>query len=224
MSETEPIRVMLVEDSAEYRGVIRLALEEEHDIELISEFASAEVALRSFQERKAAAIPDLILLDIRLAGMGGLDGLTWFQKEIPATKVVMLTQSDDEADVLLAISRGAAGYLLKSATALQITNGIRTVMKGGAMLDTRVAKFVLDNLQKRLPREDFEGPNLTPREKEVLTLLSQGLVKKQIAQELNISYTTVDSHVGKIYEKLQVSNAPSAVHQAHQRGLFSKKD
>ena len=220
----DPIRIMLVEDSAEYRGVVRLTLEEEPDIELSSEFASAEVALRSLQGRNAIAIPDLILLDIRLAGMRGLEALTWFQKEIPDTKVIMLTLSYAEADVLLAISRGASGYLLKSASAQQITDGIRTVYKGGAMLDAQVARFVLDSLQKRLPRDDFATPDLTPRELEVLTLLSQGLVKKQIAEELNIGYTTVDSHVGRIYEKLQVNNAPAAVNQAHRRGLFSSKE
>ena len=126
-------------------------------------------------------------------------------------------------DVVRAISRGAAGYLLKSSTLDQITEGIRTVMGGGAPLDAGVARFILNTLQTKLPQKEIDNI-LTERELEILTLLGEGLVKKEIADRLQISYTTVDTHVGHIYDKLEVRNAPSAVNKAHRLGLFSAED
>lgn len=146
------IRVMLVEDNPEYREVIDLALEDEIDIELISQFGTSEIALRSLQDMSMRKVPDLVLLDLRLPGMDGLDSLPYFKSALPDAKIMILTQSDEEADVLRAISRGASGYLLKSSTLAQITEGIRSTMDGGASLDTGVARFILDTLQTRLPK------------------------------------------------------------------------
>ena len=204
------IRIMLVEDNPEYRKVIDLALEDEVDLELISQFGTSEIALRSLQDMSTRKVPDLILLDLRLPGMDGLDSIPHFHAALPDAKIIILTQSDDEADVLRAISRGASGYLLKSSTLDQITGGIRSVMDGGAPLDSGVARFILDTLQSRLPHDEIDNV-LTERELEILILLGEGFVKKEIADQLNISYTTVDTHVGHIYEKLHVRNAPSAV-------------
>jgi DNA-binding NarL/FixJ family response regulator len=131
----------------------------------------------------------------------------------------VLTQSDREADVLRATALGAAGYLLKSSTVSQIKEGIRTVVAGGASLDPTVARFLMNNLQARLPKAKLEG-TLTDRELEILALLAEGLVKKEIGDRLGISYPTVDSHVQHIYEKLNVHNAPAAVNIAHRLGIF----
>ncbi|MDF7808628.1 response regulator transcription factor [Pontiellaceae bacterium B12219] len=215
------IRVMLVEDNPEYRDVIDLALEDENDIELISQFGTSEIALRSLQDMSTRNVPDLVLLDLRLPGMDGLDSLSYFRTALPDAKIMILTQSDEEADVLRAISRGASGYLLKSSTLAQITDGIRSIMAGGASLDSGVARFILDTLKSNLPQGEIDTI-LTPRELEILTLLGEGFVKKEIAEQLNISYTTVDTHVAHIYEKLDVRNAPSAINKAHRLGLFSK--
>lgn len=217
------IRVMLVEDNPEYREVISLALEDEADIELTSQFGTSEIALRSLQDRSTRKVPDLVLLDLRLPGMDGLDALPYFRTSLPDAKIIILTQSDEEADVLRAISRGASGYLLKSSTLNQITEGIRDVMDGGASLDTCVARFILDTLQTKLPKGEVENI-LTPRELEILSLLGEGLVKKEIAGQLDISYTTVDTHVAHIYEKLEVRNAPSAINKAHRLGLFPPEE
>jgi DNA-binding NarL/FixJ family response regulator len=213
------IRVMLVEDNPDYRDMLDLALEDLRDIELISQFGTSEIALRRLQEINNRKVPDLVLLDLRLPGMSGLESLPHFKTAIPSAKIMVLTQSNDQADVLLAISLGADGYLLKSSSLAQITDGIRSIMNGGAPIDNGVARFILDTLQANLPKGAI-GQILSPRELEVLNLLSAGCVKKEIAAELNISRTTVDSHVGRIYEKLGVNNAPSAVHKAHQLGLF----
>lgn len=218
----DPVKVMLVEDNPEFRKVIRLALSRDAAIELSSEFGTAEIALRSLRDGSVPASPDVILLDLRLPGMGGLDALPLFTSSAPQTKVIVLTQSDSESDVLRAITLGAAGYLLKSSTIIQIKEGIRTVIDGGASLDPRVAKFLLKTLQTRLPTAKAEGL-LSDRELETLTLLGEGLVKKEIADRLGITYPTVDSHVQRIYEKLQVHNAPAAINIAHRLGIFPPK-
>ena len=161
------IQVMLVEDNPRYRESIALALEESADIELIGEFGTSEIALRRL---KAGAAPDLILLDLRLPGMDGLAAIPLFLEASADVKIMILTQSNSEADVLRAISLGASGYLLKSSTVDRTLEGIRTVMDGGASLDASVANFILNALQTRLPKEDVDGL-LTARQQEVLILL-----------------------------------------------------
>ena len=215
------ISVMLVEDNPEYRAVINLALDDEKEIDLIAEFGTPEIALRSLLD-KSEDHPDVILLDLRLPGMSGLDALPYFKEYSPTSKIIILTQSDNEKDVLRAIILGASGYLLKSATVSEILNGIKTVMAGGASLDAGIAKFILENLQHRLPKQEAKI-ELSHRELEILELLGEGFVKKEIAHKLNIGYSTVDTHVGHIYEKLQVRNAPSAINKAHKLGLFGRE-
>ena len=211
---------MLVEDNKDYREVVNLAIEEEEDLEILDQYGTTEIALRDLQSLEKPR-PNIILLDLRLPGMGGLDSIRYFKEYAPKAKIVILTQSDQETDVLRAILLGASGYLLKSARVKEIVDGIRLVHRGGATLDPSVAKFLLQNLQSRLPQENLDI-GLSDREMEILKLLSEGLVKKQIAQKLSIGYATVDTHVGHIYEKLHVNNAPSAVGKAYKLGLFPK--
>ncbi|MGI9456167.1 MAG: response regulator [Aeoliella sp.] len=215
----ENVRIMLVEDNMEYRDAVRLALEQSQGVELTSQFGTAEIALRTLQNSSPSEQPDLVLLDLRLPGISGLDALPRFRQRAPNTKIIILTQSDREQDVLRAIALGASGYLLKSATLDEITESIQTVMGGGAPLDKGVARFILESLQTRLPKDE-EQPQLSERELEIIQLLAEGFVKKEIASRLKIGYSTVDTHVAHIYEKLNVSNAPSAVNRAHRLGLF----
>lgn len=212
---------MLVEDNPCYREVIALALKQEPGIQLTSEFGTAEIALRSLREEPNGEPPDLVLLDLRLPGMDGLEALPQFLSAAPKAKVMILTQSDNEADVLRAISLGASGYLLKSSTVTTIVEGIRTVMSGGASLDAGVARFILHTLKTRLPK-GAAGGLLTERQREILALLGEGLLKKEIAERLKISYATVDEHVAHIYARLGVRNAPAAINQAHLLGLFPR--
>lgn len=217
------IRVMLVEDHPEYRETLELALRKEPAMELTGQFGTAERALRSLKSTDLSQLPDVILLDLRLPGMNGLEALPLFSKSKPSAKVIVLTQSDREADVLKAITLGAAGYLLKSATLKQITAGIQSVHNGGASLDAKVAQFILKTLKTKLPRGETH-PVLTEREMEVLILLAEGLVKKEIADRLCISSTTVVTHVSHIYEKLNVTNAPSAINKAYRMGIFPTRN
>jgi len=150
------IQIMLVEDSPEYRNVIALALDRDPEMELISNVGTAERALSNLQDMAPAKVPDLILLDLTLPGMSGIDALPLFAQTIPDTRIMILTQSDSEADVMNAISLGAAGYLLKSTAIRQITDGIRTVMAGGASLDPSVARYILNSLQSKAEKLALE--------------------------------------------------------------------
>lgn len=209
----------MVEDHPEYREIVELAIGRQPDMKLVSQFGTVERALRSLNERQSAPKTDLILLDLNLPGMTGLEAIPYFTRELPDTKIIVLTQSDSEEDVLKAIMLGASGYLLKSSTVSQLTEAIRTVSSGGASLDPTVARFVLKTLKSKLPQEEFSQV-LTEREMEVLKLLGDGLVKKEIANKLNISVTTVVTHVSHIYEKLNVKNAPSAIAKGFRLGLL----
>ena len=218
---TKPIHIMLVEDHPEYREVIEMTLELESNLILDSQFGTAEMALRSLQSLDTRQEPDVILLDLNLPGMNGLDAIPYFNSAVPDAKIIVLTQSDREADVLRAIALGASGYLLKSSTTKEITEGIHTVANGGASLDSNVAGFILKTLKTKLPKnQQDDQQSLSQRELEVLTLLAEGLAKKEIADRLQISTSTVVTHVGHIYEKLNATNAPAAVHKAHLKGLF----
>lgn len=217
-----PIQLMLVEDNPGYREVIERAVKREPGMELGSQFGTAEIALRSLQEFSGNEIPQLILLDLNLPGMSGLEALPWIKKYSPQTEVIVLTQSDRESDVLRAIGLGASGYLLKSATVRTIKDAIHTVLDGGATIDPQVARYILETMKGISPKDEPKK-TLSDRETEILALLADGLVKKEIADKLEISVTTVAYHVKHIYEKLNVQNAPAAVAKAFRIGLFSAK-
>ncbi|MFG0289440.1 MAG: response regulator [Rhodopirellula sp. JB044] len=214
-------RVMLVEDHPEYREVIQLALEDEPGIELTDQVGSSERAISVLQHREQSALPDIVLLDLNLPGISGLDVLPKLREILPDGKVIVLTQSGNEADVLMAIQLGASGYLLKSSTVTQIVDAIRTVAAGGATHDSGVAKFVLSRLQaltQSQPDEILKA--LSQRELEILKLLGEGFVKKEVARQLDISVSSVATYIRRIYEKLDVQNAPAAVSKAYRLGIF----
>jgi DNA-binding NarL/FixJ family response regulator len=210
-TRSRPMQLMLVEDSAEYRRVITLAIDDQPDMKLVGSFGTTEVALRSLSQQAADERPDILLLDLRLPGMAGLEAIPLFREIAPSVKIIVLSQSDDPEDIYRAIAGGVAGYLLKSATLDEIATGIRMVAAGGASLDKHVARFILDAMQP---------PLLTDREREILVLLAEGLVKKEIAIRLGIGYATVDTHVSHMYAKLNVANAPAAVSVGYRRGIL----
>lgn len=214
-----PTRIMLVEDHAGYREVITRALQREETMDLTSQFSSAEFALRELQSAKGETIPDIVLLDLNLPGMSGLEAIPWIKKYSADTKIIILTQSNAEADVLEAIRCGATGYVLKTSKPNQIMESIQTVMDGGAPLDPGVARYLLDTLAHKLPKGSPEV-TLSPREQDVLSLLAQGLARKEVSQKLGIRTYTVIYHIKNIFGKLQAVNTPEAISKAYQQGIL----
>ena len=221
------INIIMIEDHPEYREIVEMAISRQNDMTLTDQFGTTERALQHLQDKQdneqpdkqGNEQPDVILLDLNLPGMDGLAALKILTEEAPDARVIILTQSDREQDVLNAIMLGASGYLLKSSTVQQLIEGIRSVMQGGASLDARIAKYVMDTLRIRLPKQELDKM-LSERELEVLRLLAKGLLKKQIAEKLEIGVSTVVSHVSNIYDKLEAGNAPSAISKGFKLGIL----
>lgn len=216
-ARTTEIKIMVIEDNQAYRDVLTLAVSDQDDMVLAGQFGTTEIALRTLEAMLATDQPDILLLDLRLPGMNGLDAIPLIHAAAAMTRIIVLSQSDDPQSIVRAITAGVSGYLLKDASLQQITEGIRTVAAGGASLDQNVARFILNTM--RQPAPATSGP-LTDREREILELLAEGLLKKEIAAHLGIGYSTVDTHVSHIYSKLHVPNAPAAVSEGYRRGIL----
>ena len=214
----DEISILLVEDSASYARVIQRALGGDPKIGKVIQVGTAEMALRNL-DNPAEELPDLILLDLSLPGMDGIEAIPHFQRTSKESKIIVLTQSDREEDVLKAVSSGATGYLMKSSTSRQILEAVHSVMAGKAALDSEVSKYVLDALQKQPPKIELEQ-NLSKREMDTLILMAEGLSRKEIADRMGIGITTVVTNINRIYTKLEVNNAPAAVSKAYRSNLL----
>ena len=164
---SKPIHIIIVEDNPEYRNVLKMAFEFEEGIELVGIFGSAEHALRALEPNSAQdQTPDIILLDLNLPEMPGIEAIKWFRDYLPKTPIIVLTQSEAENDVLSSIQNGAQGYLLKSATVTQIKDSIHAVVNGGALLDSKITQFLIDQIQQA-PVKPASKSILSSREMEV---------------------------------------------------------
>lgn len=214
-----PIRVMVVEDNHVYLQALVDSLNRNGDFNCIASTSSSEESLSLIKNENLS--PQVILLDLDLPGVHGLDALPKLLTLVPGCQVIILTQSDKESSILAAISRGASGYLLKTASLKDIFNSIHEVNCGQSTLDPKLANTALKlirRIQSHFPEEDEQL--LTIRELEVLTMLSEGLVKKEIASQLDVSIHAIDKRMRRIYNKLQVQNVASAVAVAIRNGLI----
>lgn len=213
----EPTQVWLVEDNDLYRRSLADLLSAAGDLACPLSVGSCEEALAALD---AGEVPDLVFMDIGLPGMSGIEGTRRIRSLSPASRVVMLTVHEEDDKVFEAICAGASGYLLKSASADRIVEAVRQVVRGAAPINGQIATKMLrlfSGLAPREPTPDEHG--LSPREREILQHLVDGMTMKQIAGRLGVSYHTVTTHVRNIYEKLHVHSRGGAVSKAIREGL-----
>ena len=208
------ITVWLIEDNATFRRTIARTIAKQPGFICDGEFGRAEDALAALQ---TAPAPRIILLDVGLPGMSGIDAIPLLRERAPDTAMLVLTVFEDEAKIVAAICAGAAGYLLKTALPEELTRAMQDVLAGGAPMNGRIARRVLDMFSKLSPRKN--DYNLTEREKAVLQQMVEGFIKKEIADRLDLSVHTVDTHLRNIYTKLHVNTRTGAVSKALKEGL-----
>ena len=211
------IKVIMFDDNASLRDSIAMLLQDAKEFTLIDSYAHCLDVLENIRETQ----PDVVLMDIDMPGMNGIEGVRLIHKNFPSVRILMLTVFDDDEKVFAAIQAGASGYILKNAEPKNLLNAIAEVYNGGAPMTPAIAKKVLSRFQQLQPDEIKEDYNLSAREKEVLLLLVEGLSYKMIASKLNITYDTVRAHMKKIYEKLHVTSMTEAVAKAINQKLFS---
>lgn len=204
------IRVLVVDDHPVVRHGIVSILRWEPDIELVGEAADGLEAVRLILEQR----PDVVLLDLRLPGLPGVDVMRQVRAQLPGVRFLVLTTYDTDKYIGTALTAGAQGYLLKDATPDELARAVRSLMEGGAALEPAVAARLLERMA-----EPANVDELSVRELEVLRLLVAGASNKMLAVQLNLSENTVKSHISHIFGKLQVQNRAEAVAVALQRDL-----
>ncbi len=214
-SDEMPILVWIVEDNRAFRQHAADAINEMPGLSCTHKFRTCEEALNALESDGA---PNVVLMDIGLPGMNGIEGISRFRECLPKTDVIVLTVFEDEDKLLQAIRAGASGYLLKSSTLDEIADAIHLAHGGGSPMTPRIARRVLGFFTQR--PNNLTNYDLTPREREILQALEEGLVKKEIATRLAISFHTVDMHLRHIYEKLHVNTATAAVAKALREKLI----
>ena len=204
-----PITVWIIEDNRAFSRNAAAAINDAGGLDCTGVFRSCEEALAAL---KTTASPQVVLMDIGLPGMSGIEGIARLREVAPAVDVVVLTVFEEEDKLFKAICAGASGYLLKSAGLDEIADAIRLAHAGGSPMTPRIARRVLGFFKERPAKQPDYG--LTDRERDILQQLVEGLVKKEIAARLDISFHTVDMHLRHIYEKLRVNTATGAVAKA----------
>ena len=219
------LRVASIEDDSRYRASLDALLRLSPGIELAGSFASPAAALEALDGGGDSTGWDLVLMDLELPGMTGIEATRRIKRILPKTPVVVLTVFEDPSTILEAICAGADGYLTKDTPPDELLVQIRAVADGGSPLTAGVASTVLDLLRHVGPAvmpdkdDSSTGLRLTAREQEVLRCLMAGMAYKQVAARLDISIDTVRSHIRRIYEKLQVHNVAEAATRALREGL-----
>lgn len=213
----EAIRVLLVDDHALFRKGLASMLRDQPDFEVVAEARDGEEALAKAKE----LMPDVILMDIYMPGCTGLEATQRIKEALPYVKIVILTVSEEDKNLFSAIKSGAQGYLSKKIEPLELFEMLRGVVKGEAPISRGTAAKILDEFARQVKRRHDEPPveHLSPREQQVLELLTKGSTNKEIAAALGISDNTVKNHLRNILDKLHLENRVQAAAFALQKGL-----
>ena len=219
----ESITVVIADDHALFRRGLTMVLESEPDIDVVGEANDGHEVVTLAEKY----MPDLVLMDVRMPGRGGIDAAQAIKDAVPHTKILMLTISDEEEDLYDAIKVGASGYLLKEISIEEVADSIRQVHAGQSLISPSMASKLLTEFaamaRKDEEKQQMPTPRLTDREMEVLTLVAQGLNNRDIAKELFISENTVKNHVRNILEKLHLHSRMEAVVYAVREKLLEIK-
>jgi DNA-binding NarL/FixJ family response regulator len=218
-SRGEPTRVIVVDDQELFRRGLIMLLSVEEGIDVVGEASDGVAAT----ELAATAVPDVVLMDVRMPKRSGIEACLTIKDVAPSAKILMLTVSEEEADLYEAVKNGASGYLLKDASIDEVAQAVALVADGQSLISPSMATKLLDEFKQMSVigrRQDIAGPRLTDRELEVLRLVARGLNNRDIAKELFISENTVKNHVRNILEKLQLHSRMEAVMYAVREKLL----
>ncbi len=200
------ITVSIVEDQDQLRSTLARVIDRSEGFKCAGQYPSAEAALEALPGEK----PAVVLMDINLPGINGVECVRKLKQILPQTQVIMLTVYEDTENIFNALAAGASGYMLKRTPTPELLEAIRQVLQGGSPMTAHIARKVVQSFQ-RSPASAEATEDLSPREREVLDCLSQGFLYKEIAEKLGISYETVHTYIRRIYEKLQVRTRTEAV-------------
>ena len=206
------IQVVIIEDISDIREGLQMLIDGSEGFSCAKTFASAEAAIVELPGLN----PDVVLMDIHLPGISGIEAVKRLKSQCPSTQFIMSTIYEDGENIFESLKAGASGYLLKKTAPSKILDAISEVYNGGSPMSSQIARKVIASFQERtdsIDRVDI----LTPKEKEILKALSKGLRYKEIADEMKISIETVRSHARKIYEKLQVQSRTEALNKVYGR-------
>ncbi len=204
-----PITVSIVEDNEQLRGTLTRVLNRAEGFQCVGQHGTAEAALEGVPKEK----PAVVLMDINLPGMNGVECVRKLKPLLPQTHMIMLTVYEDTENIFNALAAGATGYMLKRTPRDELLAAIQDVLRGGSPMSAHIARKVVQSFQRpaTAAAPAAEEAALSPREKEVLDCLAQGFLYKEIAEKLGISYETVHTYIRRIYEKLQVRTRTEAV-------------
>ncbi|MBM4162217.1 MAG: response regulator transcription factor [Ignavibacteria bacterium] len=213
-AENNRIPVWVIDDNKGFCLILSEALNQSEAVECQKRFHSCKSAIQALTTGDSP--PTVILLDIKMPRMSGLDAITTIKTISPSTQIIMLTSYDLDENIRTAMNRGAAGYLLKSSTPADIISAIEKVQKGGSPLDPMITKRIMGAF---LGQTEENRYHLTRREKDILQCIAGGLTTLEVARKLKLSYYTVDTHLKNIFQKLEVHNRLGLVTKAHKERL-----
>lgn len=202
-----PISVSIVEDNDQLRATLARVLNRAEGFQCLATYPSAEAALEALPKEP----PEVVLMDINLPGLNGVECVRQLKQHLPQLQIIMLTVYEDTENIFNALAAGATGYLLKRTPRDELLAAIQEVRRGGSPMTAHIARKVVLSFQRHPAPATAPTQELSPREKEVLDCLSQGFLYKEIAEKLGISYETVHTYIRRIYEKLQVRTRTEAV-------------
>jgi len=213
------IRILLVDDHSLFRNGIKSLLESQEEFEVIGEASNGLDGVKRAKQLK----PDLVLMDLHMPGTSGLEALHMLSEDLPDTKVLMLTVSEDAQDLMQALQSGARGYLLKNIEIDFLVDSIHKAMNGESVMSPQMSATLIDAVREPIVKQvpDKETVKLTPRESEIIVLLAKGESNKIIARSLDLAESTVKIHVQGILRKLKISSRVQAAVYAVEHGLLS---